>query len=140
MELHDNAKGTAIEELIKTLHTAEVHGSDSYYVLAAQAKAAGLDDLAEAMSLNAHEDSAHGGTYGAMLGLGANDEATLWKRAVAFYQAEASAKETLTALAQKVRDAGFPDVADVILATIPQEDEHARRLARVFEARGISYK
>ncbi|MCD2435029.1 hypothetical protein LQE88_03340 [Acidaminococcus sp. NSJ-142] len=134
------AKGTAIEELIKTLHGAEVNGANAYYVLAAQAKSYGLEDLAEAMLANAAEDAFHGGKYGALLNPGAEGEAALWKRAVGFYQAEAGARTKLLELAQQVRDAGLPEIADEIAATIPEEDEHARRLAKVFEAHGISYK
>ena len=123
------AKGTAIEELIKTLHGAEVNGANAYYVLAAQAKSYGLEDLAEAMLANAAEDAFHGGKYGALLNPGAEGEAALWKRAVGFYQAEAGARTKLLELAQQVRDAGLPEIADEIAATIPEEDEHARRLA-----------
>ncbi len=59
MAFYGSAKGASFEDQIRLLHTAEVKGSEEYYVLIAQAREHGLNDLADAMQANANEDAAH---------------------------------------------------------------------------------
>lgn len=49
MAFYGSAKGASFEDQIRMLHTAEVKGSEEYYVLIAQAREHGLNDLADAM-------------------------------------------------------------------------------------------
>ena len=74
MAFYGSAKGASFEDQIRMLHTAEVKGSEEYYVLIAQAREHGLNDLADAMQANANEDAAHGGRYASMLGEGVSAE------------------------------------------------------------------
>ena len=86
MAFYGSAKGASFEDQIRMLHTAEVKGSEEYYVLIAQAREHGLNDLADAMQANANEDAAHGGRYASMLGEGVSAEDAIWDRARAFWQ------------------------------------------------------
>ena len=92
------------------------------------------------MLKNACEDAMHGGMYGAMLGKGHVDDGEFWRQVVKLYKLEASANESLGKLADEIRAAGEERLADCVASTIPEELEHAARLAKVFEARGIAYK
>ena len=140
MAFYGSAKGASFEDQIRLLHTAEVKGSEEYYVLIAQAREHGLNDLADAMQANANEDAAHGGRYASMLGEGVSAEDAIWDRARAFWQAEASARPALQSIADKVRAAGCDDIADAIEDTIPEEEGHAKRLEAVFKAHGKTLK
>lgn len=136
MSLYGAAKGTAIEDMIRTLQQAEEKGSATYYVLKFLAKEKGYDDLAEAIAANAAEDASHGGKYGAMLGEGVEDDAEFWKLIKHFCRAESGAEKLLTGMAEKARQAGFEAIAKEIEATIPEELEHGERLAKVLKAHG----
>ena len=140
MTMHNYAEHSQFADLIKKMRDGEVNGSELYFVLIYLAREKGYHDLAEAMLKNACEDAIHGGMYGAMLGKGNVDEETFWRQVVNLYKLEASADEALCKMADEVRAAGEDRLADCIAATIPEENEHAERLARVFEARGIPYK
>lgn len=140
MAIFESAKGASFEDVIRMLRRAEVTGSEEYYVLAAEARDLGLDDLADAMTANANEDAVHGGRYGAMLGEGVSAEEALWERARAMWKAEAGARPALLGIADKVRAAGSDAVADAIEDTIPEEERHAKRLEAVFAAHGKSLK
>ena len=128
MAFYGSAKGASFEDQIRMLHTAEVKGSEEYYVLIAQAREHGLNDLADAMQANANEDAAHGGRYASMLGEGVSAEDAIWDRARAFWQAEASARPALQSIADAIED------------TIPEEEGHAKRLEAVFKAHGKTLK
>ena len=136
MAFYGSAKGASFEDQIRMLHTAEVKGSEEYYVLIAQAREHGLNDLADAMQANANEDAAHGGRYASMLGEGVSAEDAIWDRARAFWQAGPA----LQSIADKVRAAGRDDIADAIEDTIPEEEGHAKRLEAVFKAHGKTLK
>lgn len=140
MTMHNYAENSKFGDLIKKMREGEVNGSQLYFVLIYLAREKGYDDLADAMLKNACEDAMHGGMYGVMLGKGNVDEATFWRQVVNLYKLEASANEALGKMADEVRAAGEDRLADCIAATIPEELEHAARLAKVFEARGIAYK
>ena len=140
MTMHNYVENSKFGDLIKKMRDGEVNGSGLYFVLIYLAREKGYDDLAEAMLKNACEDSVHGGMYGAMLGKGHVDDETFWRQVVNLYKLEASANESLAKMADEVRAAGEDRLADCIAATIPEENEHAARLARVFEARGLAYK
>jgi ferritin-like metal-binding protein YciE len=56
------------------------------------------------------------------------------------YRLEAGAEAQLKAIIAKVRAAGENELADEIAKSIEEENEHARRLERVFDAHGISWK
>lgn len=139
MSMHHYAEKSKFKNLIETLYQAESNGANTYYVLAYLAKEKGYEDLCEALLANAAEDAFHGGRYGAMLGKGKADEEGFWKMVVGFYKAEAGAEPQLQKMADEVREAGEEALAREIEASIEEENEHARRLARVFEARGIAY-
>ena len=140
MTMHNYAENSKFGDLIKKMRDGEVNGSGLYFVLIYLAREKGYDDLADAMLKNACEDAIHGGMYGAMLGKGNADEETFWRQVVNLYKLEAGAEEALGRMAEEVRAAGEDRLADCIASTIPEENEHAARLARVFEARGIPYK
>ena len=140
MTMHNYAENSKFGDLIKKMREGEVNGSQLYFVLIYLAREKGYDDLAEAMLKNACEDAIHGGMYGAMLGKGNVDDEKFWRQVVNLYKLEAGANETLGKMADEVRTAGEDRLADCIAATIPEENEHAARLVRVFEARGIAYK
>ena len=139
MSMHGYAGKSKFKDIIEMLHRAEVNGSNTYYVYAYLAKEKGYDDLCEAIMANAAEDSFHGGRYGAMLGKGQPSDEDFWKAMVRFYELEAGAKPQLQAFADKARAGGEPQLAEEIEKSIAEEDEHAARLARVFDAHGIDY-
>ena len=140
MTMHNYAENSKFGDLIKKMRDGEVNGSQLYFVLIYLAKEKGYDDLVDAMIKNACEDAMHGGMYGAMLGKGNVDDEKFWRQVVNLYKLEASANEALGKMADEVRAAGEDRLADCIAHTIPEELEHAARLAKVFEARGIAYK
>lgn len=139
MTMFNYAKDSKFGDMIQMMQQAETNGSNTYYTMAFLAKEKGYDDLFEAIMKNAAEDSLHGGMYNAMLGKGKADEDSFWKMIVGFYQAEKAAEPKLRAMADEVRQAGEEKLADCIESTIEEENEHARRLAKVFDAHGIAY-
>ncbi|MBQ7456529.1 MAG: hypothetical protein IJS54_02815 [Desulfovibrio sp.] len=139
MGMHDYAKQSKFAEKIRQMHNAEVNGSELYFVLAYLAKEKGLSDLADVLIQNACEDALHGGMYGAMLGKGHDADDAFWQQIVRLYRLEASANASLAQLAEEIRAGGEPALADCVAATIAEEDEHARRLEKVFVAHGIAY-
>ena len=140
MTMHNYAEQSKFGDLIAKMYKGEMNGSQLYFVLIYLAREKGYDDLAEAMLKNACEDAMHGGMYGAMLGKGHVDDGEFWRQVVKLYKLEASANESLGKLADEIRAAGEERLADCVASTIPEELEHAARLARIFEARGIAYK
>ena len=140
MTLHNYALTSKFADKIRQMHNGETNGSELYFVLIYLAKEKGYDDLAEAMLKNACEDALHGGMYGAMLGKGKADEEEFWQQIVRLYKLEASAESSLRKLADEIRDAGEDTLADCVASTIDEENEHARRLAKVFDAHEIPYK
>ena len=140
MTMHNYAQHSKFADTIRKMQAAETNGSELYFVLIYLAKELGLHDLADAMLKNACEDSLHGGMYGAMLGKGKESEEELWKQAVKLYRVEASAEESLRKMAEEMRAAGEPQLADCVESTIAEENEHARRLKAVFDAHGIAYE
>lgn len=139
MTMFGYADNSRFSDLIKRMHEGEANGSALYFVLIYLAKEKGLDDLADAMLKNACEDALHGGMYGAMLGKGKEADEEFWRQIVNLYKAEASAEPTLRKIVQEIRAGGEDRLADCVEATISEENEHAQRLAKVFEARGIRY-
>jgi rubrerythrin len=140
MSMHGYAEKSQFRELIEMLYNAEANGANMYYVMAYLAREKGWDDVAEACCANAAEDAFHGGRYGAMLGKGDSDEDKFWKMLLGAYRLEAGAEAQLKAIIAKVRAAGENELADEIAKSIEEENEHARRLERVFDAHGISWK
>ncbi|WP_297670097.1 hypothetical protein [uncultured Desulfovibrio sp.] len=138
MTMHNYAQHSKFADKIRQMQAAETNGSELYFVLIYLAREKGLHDLADAMLKNACEDSLHGGMYGAMLGKGKESEEELWKQAVRLYRLEASAEGSLRKLADEIRAAGEPELADCVESTIAEENEHAQRLKAVFDARGIA--
>ncbi|MBQ9407618.1 MAG: hypothetical protein IJU37_12890 [Desulfovibrio sp.] len=139
MTMHNYAEKSKFADKIRQMHAAETNGSELYFVLIYLAREKGLHDLADAMLKNACEDALHGGMYGAMLGKGKESEEELWAQAVRMYRLEASANGHLRSLADEIRAAGEPALADCVESTIAEEDEHAERMKAVFEAHGIAY-
>ncbi|MCR5757450.1 MAG: hypothetical protein K6F95_06055 [Selenomonas sp.] len=139
MTMFDYAQDSKFVEIIKQMQQAETGGSTLYYTMAFLAKEKGYDDLYEAIVQNAVEDSLHGGMYNAMLGKGKEDEEAFWKMVVGLYQAEKGAEGKLRSLADTVRQGGEEQLAACIEGTIEEENEHARRLEKVFQAHGIAY-
>ncbi len=140
MTMYNYAENSQFADFIKKMHEGERNGSELYFVLIYLAREKGYDDLAEVMLRNACEDAMHGGMYGVMLGRGNVDDEKFWRQVVNLYKLEASAQESLGKIVDEVRAAGEDRLADCIAGTIPEENEHAVRLAKVFEARGITYK
>ncbi|MBQ9239965.1 MAG: hypothetical protein IJ164_01365 [Duodenibacillus sp.] len=140
MTMHNYAKNSQFKELIEMLHNAEAKGANMYYVMAYLAKEKGWDDVAEACCANAAEDAFHGGRYGAMLGKGAAEDDAFWKMLLGAYRLEAGAEAQLKEICAKVRGAGEEALAEEIEKSIEEENEHARRLERVFDAHGINWK
>ena len=56
------------------------------------------------------------------------------------YRLEAGAETQLKEICAKVRGAGEEALAEEIEKSIEEENEHARRLERVFDAHGINWK
>lgn len=142
MNLHGEAKGSTIEDLITMICKAEIEGTNKYYELYYWAKTLGYDDVAEAILLNASEDGAHGGKYSVMLGNGPKTEEEFWKQLVGFYHAEANAENTLKQLIGNlnVTSESEKEMVKEIEKTAPEEIGHAQRLAKVFDKHGIDYK
>lgn len=139
MTMHDYAKKSQFKDMIQAMCNGEVNGSDMYYVYAYLAKEKGYDDVYEAIMANAAEDAYHGGRYGAMLGKEKEQEEEFWKALVGFYKLEAGAETKLQKMADQAREAGEEALAREIEASIEEENEHTRRLAKVFDAHGIKY-
>lgn len=139
MSMHNYAQTSKFADTIKKMHGAEVNGSGLYFVLIYLAKEKGLHDLADAMLKNACEDALHGGMYGAMLGKGKEADDEFWRQVVKLYKLEASAGESLRALADDIRAGGEPKLAECVESTIVEEQTHAERLQAVFDAHGITY-
>lgn len=138
MTMHNYAQHSKYADKIRQMQTAEINGSELYFVLVYLAREKGLNDLADAMLKNACEDALHGGMYGAMLGKGKESEEELWRQAVRLYKLEASAQDSLRKLADEIRGGGEPELADRVESTIAEENEHAQRLKAVFDAHGIA--
>ncbi len=131
------AEHSRFADEIRRMQAGETRGSELYFVLIYLAREKGLDDLADAMLKNAMEDSLHGGMYGAMLGKGKESDGEFWKQVVALYRLEANAQDGLRKMADEMRAAGEEALAACVESTIEEENEHARRLKAVFDARGI---
>ena len=137
MTMHNYAQHSKFADKIRQMQAAETNGSELYFVLIYLAREKGLHDLADAMLKNACEDSLHGGMYGAMLGQGKESDGEFWKQVVGLYRLEANAQGKLRKMAEEMRAAGEEDLAACVESTIEEENEHARRLKAVFDARGI---
>ena len=137
MSMHNYAERSKFADAIRQMQAGETRGSGLYFVLIFLAREKGLHDLADAMLKNAMEDSLHGGMYGAMLGQGKESDGEFWKQVVGFYRLEANAQGKLRKMAEELRAAGEEDLAACVESTIEEENEHARRLKAVFDARGI---
>lgn len=139
MTMFNYAQNSKFAQKIKTMHGAEVNGSELYFVLAYLAEEKGLHDLADVLVQNACEDALHGGMYGAMLGKGKNDDAEFLDQVVRLYKLEARANESLAELVAEIRAGGEDALADCVEATIAEENTHADRLKEVFAAHNIDY-
>lgn len=127
---HGLTKGTELEPIIKDMMLAEANGTMMYYALARLAKEQGLDDVAKVFIESADQESVHAGFYATLNGKYPKD---FWAMAETIMNGEHAAKERVTAVAEKVRAAGFPAAADQMLIFADQEYHHGDVIKELLE-------
>lgn len=121
MSLNGITKGTEFEDMMKRLMQAEANGVMMYYALAQLAREQGLEDVAEGFVAAANEEAVHAGFYAVLNGKYPSD---FWGLVRAVQKAEENGEAQVKAIADKVRAAGFDEVADQMEIFARQEGGH----------------
>ena len=119
--LHGLTKGTELEPFMAALAQGEANGVMMYYALARLAKEQGLDDVAATFIESANQEAVHAGFYATLNGKVPKD---FWQFVAGVGKAEYKGKESIKALADKVRAAGLTAAADEMEVFAEQEWHH----------------
>ena len=97
-------KGTDLQPAMAAIAQAEANGVMMYYALARLAKEQGLNDVAQTFIELANQEAVHAGFYAVLNGKVQKD---FWQFVAGVAKAEYKGEESVKALADKVRAAGF---------------------------------
>jgi len=92
-----------------------------YYALARLAKEQGFDDAAAVFIESANQEAVHAGFYATLNGKVPKD---FWQFVAGVAKAEYKGEDSIKALADKVREAGFATAADEMEVFAKQEGHH----------------
>lgn len=130
MSIYALTKGTELEPMIKNIMNAEANGTMMYYALARLAKEQGLDEIAEKFIESGNQEAVHAGFYAILNGRYPQD---FWKFAETLMKGEYAGEAQVAAMAQKVRAAGFAEVADEMEIFAKQEWHHGEILEEILK-------
>ena len=130
MSIYGLTKGTELEQMIKAIMTAEANGTMMYYALARLAKEQGYDDIVDDLIEAANQEAVHAGFYSVLNGKYPQD---FWGLLRTVQKAEVNGEAQVTAMAEKVRAAGFAEAADEMEVFAKQEGHHGVVLAKILE-------
>lgn len=130
MSIYGLTKGTELEPMIKNVMQAEANGTMMYYALARLAKEQGMEEVAEKFIEAANQEAVHAGFYAILNGKYPQD---FWKLAETVKNAEYAGEAQVTAMAQKVRAAGFAEAADQMEIFAKQEYHHGEILKEILK-------
>ena len=119
--LHGLTKGTELEPFMAAMAQGEANGAMMYYALARLAKEQGLDDVAATFIESANQEAIHAGFYATLNGKVPKD---FWQFVAGVGKAEYKGKDSVKALADKVRAAGLDKAADEMEIFAEQEWHH----------------
>jgi len=119
--IHGLTKGTDLEPIMAAMAQGEANGVMMYYALARLAKEQGLDDVAATFIESANQEAVHAGFYATLNGKYPKD---FWSLVAGIAKAEYKGEESIKALADKVRAAGFTAAADEMEIFAKQEGHH----------------
>ena len=114
-------KGTDLQPAMAAIAQAEANGVMMYYALARLAKEQGLNDVAQTFIELANQEAVHAGFYAVLNGKVQKD---FWQFVAGVAKAEYKGEESVKALADKVRAAGFTAAADEMEIFAKQEGHH----------------
>lgn len=119
--LHGITKGTEFEPFIKAAAQAEANGTMMYYALARLAEEQGLPEVAATFIEAANQEAVHAGFYATLNGAYPKD---FWEFVRNVRNLEIKGEAKVKALADKVRESGLQEAADVMEIFARQEGNH----------------
>lgn len=119
--IHGLTKGTDLEATMAAMAQGEANGVMMYYALARLAKEQGLNEVASTFIDSANQEAVHAGFYATLNGKYPKD---FWQLVAGIAKAEYKGEESVKALADKVRAAGFATAADEMEIFAKQEGHH----------------
>ena len=119
--IHGLTKGTDLEATMAAMAQGEANGTMMYYALARLAKEQGLNEVASTFIESANQEAVHAGFYATLNGKYPKD---FWQLVAGIAKAEYKGEESVKALADKVRAAGFAVAADEMEIFAKQEGHH----------------
>ena len=130
MSMYGLTKGTELQPTIKQVMQAEANGTMMYYALARLAKEQGFDEVAEIFIESANQEAVRAGFYATLNGKYPQD---FWKLAETVKNAEYTGRAQVSAMAQKVRAAGFAEAANQMEIFAKQEWHHGEVLEEILK-------
>lgn len=124
--------GSKTEENLKAALAGESQANRRYLAFAQEARAAGLDEAAEAFEAAASDETMHAHSHLAYLGMIQDSESNL-KAAI---EGESYERDTMYPGFEKVAaEEGFPQVAQYFQALAREENKHANRYEKILEVK-----
>ncbi len=131
MSIYGLTKGTELDFLMDCSMRAEANGGVRYYMLARLAKEQGLDEeISKTLIELANQEAVHAGFYATVNGRFPQD---IWSSLESIMHAEYEAKKNIKNVADKVRAAGFSEIADQMDIFAKQEYNHGVVLEKLIE-------
>lgn len=130
MSVNGLAKGTELEQMIKSAMQAEANGTMMYYALARLAKEQGMDDAAEAFVEIGNQEAGHAAFYAILNG---KYPENFWDLVRSLQKAESNGDFQVKAMADKVRVVGLAEAADQIEVFAKEEGHHGKILAELLQ-------
>lgn len=131
MSVYGLTKGTELDFLMDCAMRAEENGGVRYYMLARIAEEQGLDEeISKTLIELANQEAFHAGFYATLNGKFPKD---FWSSIESIKNAEFEAKKNVKNLSDKVREAGFAEIAAQMEIFSEQENHHGEVLEELIK-------
>lgn len=131
MSLYGLTKGTELDFAMDCAMRAEANGGVRYYMLARLAKEQGLnEEIYKTLIELANQEIYHAGFYATVNGKFPKD---IWSSLESIMHAEYESKTNVKNMSDKVRAAGFTEIADQMDIFEKQENNHGVVLEKLIE-------
>ncbi|MBQ7198341.1 MAG: rubrerythrin [Selenomonadaceae bacterium] len=131
MSFYGLTKGTELDFAMDCAARAEANGGVRYYLLARLADEQGLDkEISKTLIELANQEINHAGFYATVNGKFPND---IWSSLESIMHAEYEAEKNIKNMSDKVRAAGFNEIADQMDIFMKQEVHHGEVLEELIK-------
>lgn len=126
MRFHQKLKGTSLEKIIQGQAQAELAGAGMYFTLARTAQTQGLSEVSAQFMELARQHGQQASFYFTLVGRYPFEEKEFWQFIKGLSKAEEGGERAIIGLSQKLEEAGFADVAQVVKTFAQEHKYHAQ--------------